>query len=542
MIEIFRTQAKIKYLKKLEVRIAPAVSGEDLNHFNYTECRKIILIQLYEQLYNIFLCYRDFILETIIGKKEILNLGDNKSKSEKKYIYEKIKGATTNIPNVGIVFHYLKNEYIEDKSDFFCWKRMMKSGERGAFYSMQRRAFVRNIALAIEEIRQTIPKIDKYIVGIDVASDENAEEPWMFAAAYKLIRSHNVTKPVIKVDNGKFERIQNIGFTCHVGEDFRHIVSGLRHIDEVIEEFGYKTGDRLGHALALGINIEQWIYNNEVIAIPTLEHMENLLWIWGISVVERVDIGINLEILEQEIIEIAEDIYSYSDSSYNKNATTISVRLLYQAYKEKFSCFHEEIAWEYMKENTEHKQKFCHWDICEDTKHDLWTKEKLLLTNYCPVFQFKYQEIRLVHIKKDDEMIYRKLQNYIVKKVEKKGIYIETNPTSNLTIGDFSYMSQHPIFELNQNSGELSNHVMVTINSDDPSVFNTNVENELAYIYYAAEAKGYGKEEILSWIEKIRQHGMNASFIQEVKKTETIFNEVEQIIESIRKILWSRGL
>ena len=83
-----------------------------------------------------------------------------------------------------------------------------------------------------------------------------------------------------------FLRIPNIGFTYHVGEEFRHIMSGLRHISEVMEHFNYKAGDRLGHAIALGVDVDQWVRENEVITIPAMEHLENLLWLWG-SIVQK---------------------------------------------------------------------------------------------------------------------------------------------------------------------------------------------------------------------------------------------------------------
>ena len=126
------------------------------------------------------------------------------------------------------------------------------------------------------------------------------------------------------------------------------------------------------------------------------------------------------------------------------------------------------------------------------------------------------------------------LQNYLINKVEKKGIYIEENPTSNLTIGDFSYMHQHPIFKLNSKSGDGHN-VFVTVNSDDPAVFNTNVENELAYIYYAADAQGRAKSEIIEWVDKIRQYGMDASFIQHEKSGERILAEIQRMLWEIRQ-------
>lgn len=76
--------------------------------------------------------------------------------------------------------------------------------------------------------------------------------------------------------------------------------------------------------------------------------------------------------------------------------------------------------------------------------------------------------------------------------------------------------------------------MFVTVNSDDPAVFNTNVENELAYIYYAAEAQGAAKSEVVEWVDKIRQYGMDASFIRNEKSP-------EQILMEIQRILWELG-
>lgn len=94
-------------------------------------------------------------------------------------------------------------------------------------------------------------------------------------------------------------------------------------------------------------------------------------------------------------------------------------------------------------------------------------------------------------------------------------------------------MKQHPIFKLNSRQGEGYN-VFVTVNSDDPAVFNTNVENELAYIYYAAEAQGEAKSKVVEWVDKIRQYGMDASFIRNEKSP-------EQILKEIQRILWEIG-
>lgn len=539
MLEIFRSQAKQKHLRKLEIRIVPEVEGNDMMQFSYKACRDRIVQELYEQLENFFSTYRRFILESTLGvkdtkrllKKEELN---QLTEYDRKYLYENVKKSTgVNIPNVGIVFSFLKDKFLENASNYYCWKRVLVYEHNKYTYSLVRRYFLQNIALAIEEIRQTIPKIDEYIVGIDAASDENAEEPWMFASAYKMIRTHNSTKPIsvfTKENKVEFNRIQNIGFTFHVGEDFRHILSGLRHVDEVLEEFGYKPGDRLGHALVLGIDIKEWIRNNEVVAIPLLEYMEDWLWVWGLLVESEIGNAISRDAVEDKIIELAKEIY-FSEES-------ISVRILYDAYKAKFRCDHAEIAEKSRCYHMDEKYSFCRWNEAKEDKEE-WTKNRILLTNYCPVFT-KKNKVELVTVKMADLKLFQSLQEYLVRKVEEKGVYIETNPTSNLTIGDFEQMSKHPIFSLNQNSRELPNHTMITINSDDPLVFNTNVENEFAYIYYAAEAEGMSKEEILEWIDRIRVHGLNSSFVQVEKEKLQILQEIERIIKVIREHRTSR--
>ena len=116
---------------------------------------------------------------------------------------------------------------------------------------------------------------------------------------------------------------------------------------------------------------------------------------------------------------------------------------------------------------------------------------------------------------------------------------VETNPTSNLAIGEIESIFEHYIHNLNNrglsNEGDKENSMMVTINSDDPSVFNTNVSNELSYIFYSLQEKGYDRENILEWIDKIRQYGMDSSFIEKSNKTITEkIEELENLISELK--------
>jgi hypothetical protein len=45
-----------------------------------------------------------------------------------------------------------------------------------------------------------------------------------------------------------------VNFTFHVGEDFAHLISGIRAIYEAVDFLELKRGNRLAHATAIGID------------------------------------------------------------------------------------------------------------------------------------------------------------------------------------------------------------------------------------------------------------------------------------------------
>lgn len=532
MLESFRFQAKIGCLKKLEIRVAPKVKESDVRGLTAGQTQKILLPDLYKQIYGIFYAYRRYLLECLIGVRATWALMRKEeakgfiTEDVQKIINEYQDSRAISVPSLGIIFHFIKSEIPDNISNTSCWRYAGKREEEAVPLCMGTRYFIIDIAIAIEQMRRIVPGLDEYLVGIDAASEENAMEPWMFAQAYRLMRSHLYTKPVLQMQNGKepFRRIQNIGFTYHVGEEFRHIVSGLRHIDEVLEEFTYKAGDRLGHVLALGINVEQWVTDNEVVAITVKERLENLLWMWGVNTCDGLNLPVRLEMLENIIMDIAQEIYS--------NPETITVKMLYQAYKQKLQCDHAAIAMEVNKREGEVE---LNCSKCKGLSDDGWDSEKLLMTNYCLYYQNKYARLELISVAKSEIEVYQKLQAYLIRKIEKKGIYLEANPTSNLAIGDFPQIANHPIFQLDSIRNQDGNHSMMIVNSDNPTIFNTNVENELAYIYYAADEFGYSKSEILEWVDRIRQRGMDASFIKSEKDALQILSEIQEMMDYIKK-------
>lgn len=112
------------------------------------------------------------------------------------------------------------------------------------------------------------------------------------------------------------------------------------------------------------------------------------------------------------------------------------------------------------------------------------------------------------------------------------------NKNQNNNYKEFDEQFENYIHSLNKRGLvqdiEPESSVMVSINSDDPSVFNTNVSNEFAYIFYSLQEKGYSREDILLWIDKIRKYGMDSSFIEDRHmQPHEIIVEIDKILEEL---------
>ncbi|MCL6660899.1 hypothetical protein [Paenibacillus amylolyticus] len=463
-------------IKKLEIRIKPA-EGSNV---------AVIKNGLVKKLVFIFTAF-----------KQVLE--EQQADQSSSIISEQYSGISA--PQLGIIYHFIKQpDYSRIEKCWYDYSENERNNEKLSFKQIQVK--YKQEMIAIREIREQITGLSEFIVGIDAANIETFVEPWVFAPIFRQARNSDTHQLIYR--NSPKRSIKNLGLTFHVGEDFRHMLTGLRHLDEVIEHFQFRAGDRIGHGMVLGVEVEKWCNRNRVVILPRIEMLENLLWVWGMcrdgSPITNVDIAY----LENKILQIAEKIY--------RSVNGITVYLLWSAYQNKF----EEESGDTLSciDVPTRNEWFC--EQFNDEKR--WTKQRLIGAYHCKCYLTNMQEPVEVEITREDELLIEQMQVIVLKKVSKDGIIIETNPTSNTAIGEIENIFEHYIHNLNRRglSNELAveKGVMVTINTDDPVVFNTNIDNEFAYIFYSLHEKGYAREDILQWIDHIRETGLNSSFIE----------------------------
>lgn len=404
----------------------------------------------------------------------------------------------------------------------------------------------------ITELKNRQCEAAERIKGIDACSPEIWCRPEVFAQAFRYLKNY-IPEKTLKT----FSQAENtmLRATYHVGEDFLDIVDGLRAIDEAISFLNLKCGDRLGHALALGVDIDEWYRNKAYrILINKMSFIDNLAWVYAK--------------LRQYDIKECEDAKTYIEKRFEEYFTEIYknnlsskkqmeiIRNAQNYYAERkivhnydHNNFHISIndyydSWKLRGDNPLlYKNGFFQLTNCNLDDWDRYAVNREFPINYkiryVPEVALLYYEYhynskvkvtgdQIIEVKVEDCMI--KAIKLVRKKMQQeicnRGVAIETNPSSNYQIGTFRRYDKHPIvswynYGLTCNQIELENcpQLQVSINTDDQGVFATYIENEYAYLALALEKckdeKGnhkYNRTMILQWLDNIRKMGINQSF------------------------------
>lgn len=415
----------------------------------------------------------------------------------------------------------------------------------------EKRKEVMEQSLAIAKLREDGAAEADRIRGIDACSPEIVCRPEVFAQAFRYLKNHT---PQGKYTQQNFKSV-NLMATYHVGEDFLDLTDGLRAIDEAISFLNLRCGDRLGHALALGVDVEEWyLGKSNRILISKQAYMDNLVWLY--SKLRKYNIVDSLDAqtyIEKRFDEYFQEIYINNISTQEYVAAVKRARKYYAEKKEDHGYRNTAInlgineyyeAWKLRGDNPElYNEGYFIRKKCQMDEWDDYAINKVFPQNYAirynPGVAFLY---KTYHYNKrvreiGEEMVevrvlpcmvqaVKKVQRMLQREVSEIGIAIETNPSSNYLIGSFRRYDKHPIVTWYNNGLTYDEEALkscpqihVSVNTDDQGVFATYLENEYAYLVLALEKhvnesgeRIYNRALILQWLDNIRKMGINMSF------------------------------
>ena len=89
-----------------------------------------------------------------------------------------------------------------------------------------------------------------------------------------------------------------------------------------------------------------------------------------------------------------------------------------------------------------------------------------------------------------------------MKLLSSKKIYIETNPTSNVRIGQLGQYDELPLFRLSKIRKRPSQDIHITVNTDDKGIFGTSLHREFSLLALASTKQRH-KGEVKKWDKQL---------------------------------------
>lgn len=331
-------------------------------------------------------CFK--LLRTIINEYEKYAFKNHQDTALNKAVLSSERAIKKKRMNMTLVFHFIKKRDAIPKEFSIVAPR---------FYSL--RKTLKRQSSSIIFLRKSFQWIREYLCGIDAAGNELHTPPEVFAPTYRYLRNNGI-----------------VHFTYHAGEDFYHLLSGMRALFETMEYLDLQPGDRIGHATAIGIQPALWRARAGATSyLPMGEWLDNMIFVF--SLLSEVD-GMSEYVIkaEREALEYAHRIF---DTDAPLTASTLQEfwRLRWQDPLEK--------------------------DFPQ--KGSLHCKKILRSYHSAPVYRQSQSLIEVPNSFLPDD-VYSALQQRVIKSINSKQIVVETMPSSNVAISYYSSYHEHHIF------------------------------------------------------------------------------------------------
>jgi len=399
-----------------------------------------------------------------------------------------------------------------------------------------------------------------FLRGLDVAGDETKWPIEVFAPALRWLRKHHHAQGTAK------EPMLRPHFSVHAGEDYAHVLSGMRHTDETVRFCGMTSGDRLGHALAIGIPPQQWFDRHGEALLDVDEHLDNLVWAWSIAtclagrlplagqVLPRLELRIRRFLRHVSWMQPAQSpLLTQPSTLTSLSSAAPTLADLHDAWMLRRNCNHLILREDprmplidtRMKEGApDHERLFAErrnprndspatlylMRAHFEREHPEYSGPKVLVKTHSVERRYQGALEQLAptptgllhdHEEPEDIEFMEAIQDHLLDEYEQLGLVLEANPTSNVYIGPLRVYREHPLLRWNPPNpdhlrplgpynrfGLRRGAIPVTINTDDQGIMPTTLRTELHLMREAAVDLGASGVQADAWIDRIRLEGL----------------------------------
>lgn len=382
---------------------------------------------------------------------------------------------------LGLVVHFIKEAdrpYGGDRAVLSCRHRALRVKHQRQWSVLSR-------------MLSRYPGLRRYIVGFDGAGNELDTPPEVFAPLFRRIANEGQSN-----------------FTFHAGEDFRHLLSGIRAVWETLEYLELQRGNRIGHATAVGIDPELWLSRfPDRLTLPRGYHLDDLVFTWQL-LAKGGKSGAALTLAEP-ISRLSREVYGRS----------VAPAILAAAWRLRgldpiLALEEAESGRRFHALNNANETEFLRIDQARSNE-EAWQ----IFVAYHGVdgngdFRMRYDELIDVKTSIDGLSVadIRYLQDFVLDEISARGVAIETLPTSNVRIACYDEHREHHVARWldHPSNASTTRPLEICVGSDDPGIFATNLRNEFAHLYRSFELNG--RLTAKSDIERLHRCGIDYKF------------------------------
>jgi hypothetical protein len=451
-------------------------------------------------------------------------------------------------PEMGLIFHFVKTRdanrnWLNGLPKAF-WSETLSEPVKQCEVDVARGRFVDYFdqqcrkARALSELIKAVPSCLWVIRGLDVATDELGVPTWVMAPLFRHLV--DTSARACGLEPG----LAPLRVTAHAGEDFRHLLEGMRRIYEQVHYVLGSGRGRLGHAIALGVEPRSWAESVGSVLMPAEERLWDLVWEWRLYARYRIQAEFVAsapagrgEVLLNKVRELSDWIYGKRGYRIEELAEAHHVlhRFLVQPYSSipAIDGGHDVFL---------RAARSIKWGSYQGRIHFPRRVGQILEAYLEDEATFmRGQRLIDVPVRADEVQALDAVQHALRRGVAQRGIVIEVNPSSNLLIGDLLDLRNHPILRLNPPLPEpgAPPPVAIALGSDDPLTFSTELLREYTLLHQAACAAGYQERVVHEWLESIRRTGMDARFTLAWQPSAK--KKVDILIETMGRYLHQRG-
>jgi len=266
-----------------------------------------------------------------------------------------------------------------------------------------------------------------------------------------------------------------LGLTMHAGEDYADQLEGLYQIAGAIDCCGMRAGDAIGHALALAPEAERPTRPNTA-SIEAGASLASLCWLHE-TVGGEIDgaLGATFVELREMIAGLARTIYDPTGPLPNVDEVVAGWRIGFHMTEDQHLRPHFAGGWALFKQ-------FFSQQVAARAERNIDAESRRRLAPLTEVAR-------------------RRLCQQIIA----RRIVVEMNPSSNIRISGSEDARSLPTIKILQ---MINDGLVACINTDNPGVFATCIENEYAVLMDSGRDARMGERDLRDLLERARRAGL----------------------------------